>query len=917
MTHWQYTPYVLPLLVAAAISAALALYAWRRRPAPGATPFALLMVAVAEWSLGNALELGSTDLLTKGFWTKIEFLGVTAVPVLWLAFALQHTGREKWLTTRNLVLLAIEPLVTLLLHWTNEVHGLIARDVRLDTSGSFPVLDLTYGAGFWVYIAYSYLLLLLGTFLLLQALIRSPRLYRGQAGAVLIAALAPWAGNVLYISGLSPFPYLDLTPFAFTITGLAVAWGLFRFRLLDIVPVARDTVIEGMSDGVIVLDTQNRIVDLTLAAQRITDRPASETIGQPAAQVFSAWSDLVERYRDVTEVREEFVLGEGEAQQCFDLHISPLYDRSGRLTGRLIVLQDITERKRAEEALQRQREELQIILDSVPASIFYKDKENRFIRVNRICAERLGRPKEEMEGKSCSEIFPPDQAEVYWRDDEEVMASGYPKRNIIEPSETPEGTRWVQTDKIPYRDEKGNIIGVIGFAVDVTERKRAGEALRRRAEELAALQATVLDITVPHGLPALLQTIVERAALLLNAPGGGLYLCEPDRGEVRCVVSYNTPHDYTRTILKYGEGAAGIVAQTGEPLVIDDYRTWSGRAAVYEEEQPFTAVLSAPMIWQGQVTGVIHVLHGAESRRFTEADLELLMLFANHAAIAVENSRLYEQAQEEITERGRAEEALKEYSERLEEMVEQRTLELQKTYSDLRDSQARLIQSEKLAATGRLAVSVAHEINNPLQGITNYLSMISQQVAQDDPLREDLDMVKLGFERIKAIVLRLRAFYRPAGEEMEPTDINGVVERVLALMGHQLSLGNVEVKRELAEHELLVLGSAGQLEQVLVNLVLNAQEAMPEGGELMVRALSDDVVQLQVSDTGQGISEEEMSRLFKPFYGGRGGQGLGLGLWISHNIIEGHGGRIEVESQVSEGTTFTISLPAYQRDKVE
>ena len=476
--YWQYTPYVLPSLVAAAVSAALALYTWQRRPAPGATPFALLMVAVVVWSLGHALELGSTDLLTKGFWTKIEFLGVAFVPVMWLAFALQHTGREKWLTTRNLVLLAIEPLVTLLLHWTNEVHGLIARDVRLDTSGSLPVLDFTYGAGFWVHTAYSYLLLLLGTFVLLQALIRSPRLYRGQAGTVLIAALAPWVGNVLYISGLSPFPYLDLTPFAFTITGLAVAWGLFRFRLLDIVPMARDTVIESMSDGVIVLDTQNRIVDLNLAAQRITSRPASEAIGQPSAQVFSAWPDLVERYRDVAEAREEFVLGEGEAQHCFDLHISPLYDRGGRLTGRLVVWRDITERKRAEEALQRQREELQIILDSVPALIFYKDKENRFIRVNRICAERLGRPKEKLEGKSCFEIFPPDQAEDYWGDDKEVMASGHPKRNIIEPVETSEGIRWVQTDKIPYRDEKGNIIGVIGFVVDVTERKRAEEALR-------------------------------------------------------------------------------------------------------------------------------------------------------------------------------------------------------------------------------------------------------------------------------------------------------------------------------------------------------------------------------------------------------------------------------------------------------
>jgi len=328
-----------------------------------------------------------------------------------------------------------------------------------------------------------------------------------------------------------------------------------------------------------------------------------------------------------------------------------------------------------------------------------------------------------------------------------------------------------------------------------------------------------------------------------------------------------------------------------------------------EDLERMGAELFIPLEAKGDLVGILAIGPKLSEVAYSQDDQLTLTTLANQAAVAIENARLYDAAQRELAERKRAEKTLKEYSERLEEMVEERTKEL-------RDAQARLIQSEKLAATGRLAASVAHEINNPLQGISNYLSVISRQVAQDDPLHEDLDMVKLGFERIAEIVRRLRAFYRPAGEEMEPTDINGVVERVLALMGHQLSLGNVEVKTELAERELPVLGSAGQLEQVLVNLALNAQEAMPEGGELMVRtALRDNVVQLQVTDTGQGISEEEMSRLFRPFYSGRGGKGLGLGLWISHNIIEGHGGRIEVESRVGEGTTFTISLPAYQRER--
>jgi signal transduction histidine kinase len=328
-----------------------------------------------------------------------------------------------------------------------------------------------------------------------------------------------------------------------------------------------------------------------------------------------------------------------------------------------------------------------------------------------------------------------------------------------------------------------------------------------------------------------------------------------------------------------------------------------------EDLERMGAEFFIPLGAKGELVGIFAVGPKLSEESYSQDDQLTLITLANQAAVAIENARLYDVAQQELAERKRAEETLKEYSERLEEMVDERTKEL-------RDAQARLIQSEKLAATGRLAASVAHEINNPLQGISNYLSLISQQVGEDDPLHENLEMVKLGFERIAEIVRRLRAFYRPAGEEMEPTDINGVVERVLALMGHQLSLGNVEVRRELAGQELLVLGSAGQLEQVLVNLALNAQEAMPEGGELVVRtALRDDVVRLQVTDTGRGISEEERGRLFRPFYSGRGGKGLGLGLWISHNIIEGHGGSIEVESKLGKGTTFTISLPAYQRER--
>ena len=358
---WQFNSFVLLLTLSAGLSAALAFYIWRRRPAAGATAFALLMMAVAEWSLAYALRLGVVDLPTKVFWSQVRNLGVSTVPAAWLAFALQYTGREKWMTHRNVALLAIEPLVFLLLTWTNGSHGLIWSNVSLDTSGSFPVWVASHGAGFWIHAVYSYLLLLLATALLFQMLIRSPHLYRRQTAALLIGTLALLVGNVSSIFHLIPSLSLDLTPLAFIVSGLAAAWGLFRYGLLDIVPVARDTVIENMSDGVIVLDTQDRIVDLNPAAQRATALTASEAIGQPLASVLSGWPDLIRRYQDVTKAHSsEVILTEGEAQRTFDLRISPLHDQRHRLSGHLVVLREITDRKRAEEALRRAHDELDI-----------------------------------------------------------------------------------------------------------------------------------------------------------------------------------------------------------------------------------------------------------------------------------------------------------------------------------------------------------------------------------------------------------------------------------------------------------------------------------------------------------------------------------------------------------------------------
>ena len=325
----------------------------------------LLALAGAEWLLGYALEVGSADVPTKILWNSVQYVGIVVVPTAWLAFVLQYTGRGEWLKRRTLVLLSIVPFITLLLVFTNETHSLIWERVVPDTDG--PLLVRPHGVGFWIHTAYSYTLVLIAAFFLVEMLIRSRHLYRRQATALLFAFSLSLLGNVVMLSGLNPFPYLDLTPLMSIMSSLALTWSLYRFRVGDIVPVASEVVIESISDGVVVLDEQDRIVGLNPAGQRMLDYAASDAIGRLVERVWPDWPDLIGSYGDRAGVSEEVVLGKGGARRVYDVRLSPISDWRGRLTSRVVVLRDITERERVEEALRQRTAELQALNEELDA----------------------------------------------------------------------------------------------------------------------------------------------------------------------------------------------------------------------------------------------------------------------------------------------------------------------------------------------------------------------------------------------------------------------------------------------------------------------------------------------------------------------------------------------------------------------
>ncbi len=304
-----------------------------------------------------------------------------------------------------------------------------------------------------------------------------------------------------------------------------------------------------------------------------------------------------------------------------------------------------------------------------------------------------------------------------------------------------------------------------------------------------------------------------------------------------------------------------------------------------------SSVISVPLLHSGELLGVLSIGDDKEDR-YSENDLRLMRSIAEQAALALRNTELYAE--------------LRLYTNNLESMVETRTQELMLT-------QRQLLRAEKLAAIGTLAAGIAHEVNNPLQPILMNLETMLEDLEMGKPVnREDVVHSHEQVVRISALVRRLLNLARPERQAMDVCNLNEIVEDLIVLTSKQLEYTNISIEWKPGKIPAII-GNVDQLKQVILNLIVNARDAMPGGGTLTLRTTSGERgAVLRVEDTGIGIAPEMIEKIFDPFYTTKA-EGTGLGLPLSYQIIEGHGGRFEVSSTVGKGTQFRIFLPATER----
>lgn len=348
----QFSPVILLFVLSAAATATLAIVSWHRWKSPIAPYFTLLFAAATLWNLGDAGEFLSVSSTAKFLFVCVEYPGMVTVPVAWFLIVLYYTGNSRYLSKKTISLFFLIPSVTVAFVLTNPLHHLYYTNIVTVLEQGTVVGVYLHGPLFWIFICYSYALAVVGLVLVISRLSATYAIYRYQMAILLVACTIPFVANIVYVAGWGPFPHVDFAPLLFSLSGLIAAYGITRYQLLSLMPVAYSRVFHTIADGVIVVDDREDIVDLNPAAERILGSVPGRLIAQPAKRVLPPEVRFpISGEKKDQASPQEIAIGTSARLQYYEATCIP-FDPGipGRTWYYLVVLRDITRRKQAESA---------------------------------------------------------------------------------------------------------------------------------------------------------------------------------------------------------------------------------------------------------------------------------------------------------------------------------------------------------------------------------------------------------------------------------------------------------------------------------------------------------------------------------------------------------------------------------------
>ncbi len=548
----------------------------------------------------------------------------------------------------------------------------------------------------------------------------------------------------------------------------------------------------------------------------------------------------------------EATIWEGDIEgRTFETHLNPFFDSTGQVVKVIGLAVDITERKRAEEALRESQTLLQGIIDNSTAAIYVKDLAGRYLLANRRAAANMEYSRNWVIGKTDAELFPPEFAHAFRATEEQVLAIGQPiEREEVVPQS--DGLHTYLSVKFPLHDEQGAVYAVGGISTDITPRKQAEQSLTTAYNYLTDL---TMHLSRSRDLLRAIFDGLEDGLLLLD--GNGI-------------------------VQAANKSLAALFGCVPDDMVEQPWADWYVTAA---PDFPGHLVLEPP------ASGYSHhkdIRYQRLDGTTAILDIQIIVLLDHYQAVDQIIMHVVD-----VTE----------------------PVQLQ----------ARIIESERFAASGRLAASVAHEINTPLQALQNSLDLA--RIAPEGERETFLLYAMEEIQRVGRIVSQLLDLYRPNAASPGNVNLNTLVERILLLIGKRIRDQQIDVERDLSPSLPVLWGRADELMQVLLNLMVNALDVMPDGGQLRVHtsllqpvqaadgaresASQQPAILLKVADSGCGLAPELQARIFEPFVTTKE-NGTGLGLSIVAQIIKQHGGTIRVKSRPGRGSTFSVTLPVGQ-----